>query len=62
MPGQLDNLRAAYYVLEGRVRVALRTQVGDVERLRGPRDQALLLLASAEQVRVALIRKLGCIL
>jgi hypothetical protein len=52
---QLKNLRAAYHVLENRVRVALRTQIGDVERLQQPRDQALLLLSSAERERLALI-------
>lgn len=49
---QLNNLRTAYLVLEDRVRIALRTQLGDAAHLNYQRDEALVFLASAEQVRV----------
>lgn len=48
---QLDNFRSAWHVLQERVRIALRTQVGDTQRLANVRSQALSLLQSAEQVR-----------
>ena len=51
MSEPLNNLRAAYHVLEGRVNRALRTQVGDVPHLEEQRVQALQLLHAAEQVR-----------
>ncbi len=47
---QLDNFRSSYQVLNDRVRQAVRTQVGDPQRLRVIREQALALLRSAEQV------------
>lgn len=49
---QLNNLRTAYLVLEDRVRIALRTQLGDAARLNYQRDEALVFLASAKQVRI----------
>ncbi|KAI0682185.1 hypothetical protein BC835DRAFT_935720 [Cytidiella melzeri] len=47
---QLDNLRSASHVLHERVRVAIRTQVGDAQRLHPVREQALSLLRSAQEV------------
>ena len=52
---QLDSFRAAWPVLQDRVRVALNTQVGDVQRLSAVRAQALSLLESAEQVSYIII-------
>lgn len=46
-----DNLRAAYHTLAERVATALRTQVGDTERLNETKSQVFLLLEAAEQVR-----------
>jgi hypothetical protein len=54
MAGQLINLRSAYTVLEERVRISLRTQIGDATRLRQQRDEALLFLSAAEQVQSTL--------
>lgn len=45
-----DNLRAAYHTLTERVTTALRTQVGDTERLNETKGQVYLLLEAAEQV------------
>lgn len=50
---QLDNFRLAWEVLQNRVRVALRTQVGDVQRLEVVRSQALSLLHTAESVSLS---------
>ena len=47
---QLTNIRAAYFDLERRVQVALRTQLGDATRLRAVRSEALALRAAADQV------------
>ena len=47
---QLDNFRSAYQVLQDRVHVAVRVQVGDVQRLDSIRQQVFTLLRSAEQV------------
>lgn len=49
--GPLENLRAAYQVLNDRVIRALHVQLGDPERLQEKRDQALQFLSAAEQVR-----------
>jgi hypothetical protein len=49
MSNQLDNLRAAYRVLEDRVIRSLRTQMGDAVRLGEQRSQALQFLQAAEQ-------------
>ena len=48
MSDQLNNIRAAYRVLENRVVSALRTQLGDQLRLAAA--QALALASAAEQV------------
>ena len=53
MAGPLSNIRTAYSVLESRVNLALRTQVGDTERLRLQRDEALRLLQAATQASFA---------
>lgn len=50
MSMQLDSIRAAYAVLHGRVKTALRRQLGDIQRLSIIRGDALSLAASAEQV------------
>jgi hypothetical protein len=50
MDAQLDNLRAAYKVLEDRVIRALRTQLGDSVRLGEQRSQVLQFLQSASMV------------
>jgi len=50
MSEQLYNLRTAYQVLQDRVIRALRTQLGDVERLGEQRNQALQFLQAAELV------------
>jgi hypothetical protein len=47
----LGNLRIAYRVLEDRVQTALRTQLGDAERLSGHREEAIRLVEMCEQVR-----------
>lgn len=57
MSEQLYNLRTAYRVLEDRVCRALRTQLGDAERLREQRSQALELLQAAEFVSVFPLRE-----
>lgn len=44
-----SNLRVAYRVLEDRVNTALRTQLGDAERLAGTRGEALTLIEAFEQ-------------
>ncbi|KAJ7220272.1 hypothetical protein GGX14DRAFT_560077 [Mycena pura] len=49
MADPLSNLRTAYSVLESRVNLALRTQLGDTERLCLQRDEALRLLQAATQ-------------
>ena len=51
VPIQLENIQAAYCVVEERVQRALRVQLGDQTRLADQRQQVLLLLQSAEQVR-----------
>ena len=51
---QLDNFRAAYVTLEERVHRALRTQVGDAQRLSDIRAQALTFMQSAEEVSLLL--------
>ena len=48
----VDNIRAAYRVLDHRVQQALRTQVGDAPRLQEARNLAMSLLQAAEPVRV----------
>nr|VWO99246.1 N/A [Ganoderma boninense] len=45
---QLDNLRSSYSQLETRVRISLRTQVGDAGRLGEVRSQALALGTAAD--------------
>jgi hypothetical protein len=50
MADPLSNLRAAYAVLETRVNLALRTQLGDTAQLRLQRDEAFRLLEAAEPV------------
>jgi hypothetical protein len=50
MGDQLNNIRAAYRVLENRVVSALRTQLGDQLRLAAVTVQALALASAAEQV------------
>jgi len=50
MSEQLYNLRTAYQVLQDRVIRALRTQLGDVERLGEQRNQTLQFLQAAELV------------
>ena len=50
----LDNLRAAYHVLTDRVNRALRTQIGDTQRLQEQKAEVLDFLASAAQVRNSL--------
>lgn len=52
-PATMDaqsNLRVAYNVLEDRVNTALRTQLGDAERIAGTRGEALSLMEMFEQV------------
>lgn len=50
MANQLDNFRAAYAVLENRVQLSLRIQLGDLHRLQTQRDEVLHFQQSAEQV------------
>ena len=50
MDARLNNIRSAYAELTGRVNTALRTQVGDRQRLNGVRAQVLSLTAAAQQV------------
>ena len=50
MSDQLNNLRAAYRVLEDRVHRSLRTQLGDAVRLGEQCAQTLQFLQAAEQV------------
>lgn len=50
MAEQLNNLCAAYQVLENRVRRALNTQVGDAKRLMEQRRHVFLYVEAAEQV------------
>lgn len=47
----VDNIRAAYHLLEERVVTALRTQLGDAARLANVRSQALSLLQTSQPVR-----------
>jgi hypothetical protein len=47
----LSNLRIAYRILEDRVINALRTQIGDSQRLCIVRDEALTLRAVIQEVR-----------
>jgi len=58
MASQLDNIRAAYRVLEDRVIRALRVQLGDSIRLGEQRSQALQLLQSAGMVSAFHLYKL----
>lgn len=51
MTDRLENFRAGYALLQERVRVALRVQLGDVHRLRAQRDEVLGFLNAADQVR-----------
>lgn len=51
---QLDNFRSAWRILQERVRVTVRIQVGDAQRIALIRAQALSLLESAEQVSLIL--------
>ncbi|KIP01072.1 hypothetical protein PHLGIDRAFT_80996, partial [Phlebiopsis gigantea 11061_1 CR5-6] len=44
----VDNIRAAYHLLEERVVTALRTQLGDAARLANVRSQALSLLQTSQ--------------
>jgi hypothetical protein len=46
----LDNIRLGYRILEDRIQTALRTQLGDAERLAGHRDEALRFIEMCEQV------------
>ena len=48
--GTLNNLRAAYQVLSERVRVALRTQLGDQNRLESYMNEVRVYAESAERV------------
>jgi hypothetical protein len=50
MGDQLNNIRAAYRVLENQVVSALRTQLGDQLCLAAVTAQALALASAAEQV------------
>lgn len=50
MDERLNNLRRAYHELSNRVNIALRTQVGDTQRLNEVRAQAVSLGAAADQV------------
>ena len=50
MSDQLNNIQAAYRVLENRVVSALRTQLGDQLHLAAVTAQALALASAAEQV------------
>jgi hypothetical protein len=50
MSHQLDNFRAAYAVLENRVQLALRVQLGDQQRLEAQKNEVLHFLQAAEQV------------
>jgi len=54
MADPINNLRAAYRVLEDRVIRSLRTQLGDAVRLGEQRAQAMQFLQAAEQVSLAL--------
>jgi hypothetical protein len=54
MADLINNLRAAYRVLEDRVIRSLRTQLGDAVRLGEQRAQAMQFLQAAEQVSLAL--------
>lgn len=47
---QLNNLRGAYHTLSERVRIALKSQVGDVQRLQAQKTEVLSLLHASEQV------------
>lgn len=51
MASPLDNLRAAYHVLDRDVHRSLRTQLGDTARLQEQQRHALAFLQAAEQVR-----------
>lgn len=50
----LSNIRAAYRVLEDRVTTALRTQIGDFERLRVTQDDVLALRGAIGEVRITI--------
>lgn len=47
---QTSKLRACYRILEDNVSTALRTRIGDRERLRPVRDDGLLFMALMEEV------------
>ena len=51
----VDNIRAAYNVLERNVVRAVRVQIGDRARLQDQKDSALSLLQAAELVSLALL-------
>ncbi len=51
-----DNLRAAYHTLSDRVLIALRTQVGDTNRLNETRTQVFQFIEAAEAVRLLSLR------
>lgn len=57
MSQQLDNIRAAYDELEGRVCTALQTQLGDAYRLERQRDEVLRLAAAVAQVYFSITHK-----
>lgn len=52
MSVQLSNLRSAYLVLQDRVRIALRTQLGDAERLKQQKEEVTIFMTAADLVRV----------
>ncbi|KAJ7094476.1 hypothetical protein B0H15DRAFT_737069, partial [Mycena belliarum] len=53
MTDRLENFRAGYAGLEERVHIALRVQLGDVQRLHAQRDEALSFLDAAEQASLS---------
>lgn len=50
MTDRLDNFRAGYQNLEHRVHVAVRTQVGDRQRIQQQIEEVLTFWSSAQQV------------
>jgi len=49
MTDRLENFRAGYAAIEGRVHTALRVQLGEVQRLHVHRDEVLAFLNAAAQ-------------
>lgn len=47
----VTNLRVAYRILEDRITTALRTQIGDCQRLSAAQDEVLTLRGAIEEVR-----------